>query len=70
MSDRFEFEQKIMDCWGICEDIDTLYRMSDIRGMSEDELANALLGLKTVYGMKFEILFDIFEQMIKEGKIK
>jgi len=70
MSDRFEFEQKIMDCWGICEDIDTLYRMSDIREMSEDELANALLGLKTVYGMKFEILFDIFEQMVREGKIK
>ena len=70
MASRFEFEQQIMDCWGICEDIDTLYRMSDIREMSEDELANALLGLKTVYGMKFELLFDMFERLIKEGKLQ
>lgn len=70
MMDRFDFEQQIMDCWGVCDDINTLYRMSDIRTMSEDELANALLGLKTVYQMKFEVLFDMFESMIKEGKIK
>ena len=70
MTDRFEFEQQIMDCWGVTDDIDTLYKLSDIREMSEDELANALLGLKTVYQMKFELLFDMFEQMIKDGKIK
>lgn len=70
MSGRFEFEQQIMDCWGVCEDIGTLAKMEDIRELSQDELANALLGLKTVYQMKFEILFDMFERMIKEGKIK
>lgn len=70
MSDRFEFEQQIMDCWGVCDDMGTLFKMEDIRELSQDELANALLGLKTVYQMKFEILFDMFERMIKEGKIK
>lgn len=70
MSDRFDFEQQIMKCWNVCEDIDAIYRMSDIRAMSEDELANALLGLKTMYNLKFEVLFDMFESMIKEGKIK
>ena len=70
MTDRFEFEQQIMDCWGVTDDIDTLYKLSDIRTISEDEMANALLGLKTVYQMKFELLFDTFEQLIKDGKIK
>ena len=70
MTQRFDFEQQIMDCWGVCEDINTLYKMSDIRTMSEDEMANALLGLQTLYQMKFELLFDTFEKMIQNGQIK
>lgn len=69
MTDRFDFEQQIMDCWGVCEDINTLYKMSDIRTMSDDELSNALLGLQTLYQMKFELLFDTFEQMVKDRRI-
>jgi hypothetical protein len=68
-TDRFDFEQQIMDCWGVCEDINTLYKLSDIRTMSDDELSNALLGLQTLYQMKFELLFDTFEQMVKDGRI-
>lgn len=66
---RFDFEQQIMDCWNVCDDIGTIYKMSDLREMSEDELANALLGLKTLYQLKFEQLFHTFEIMVKEGKI-
>lgn len=68
--DRFDFEQQIMDCWGVCEDIKTITKMHDIRQMSEDELVNAMIGIETIYQMKFEILFDMFESMIKDGKIK
>jgi hypothetical protein len=70
MTNRLDFEQQIMDCWSVCEDIDTLYKMSDIRQISEDELANALLGLKTLYQMKFELLFNTFEVLLREDKIK
>ena len=59
-----------MDCWGVCEDIKSIYRMNDIRALSEDELLNAMIGLETIYQMKFEVLFDMFEQMIKNGQIK
>jgi hypothetical protein len=44
--------------------------MHDIRALSEDELLNAMIGLETIYQMKFEILFNMFEAMIKNGQIK
>lgn len=69
-TDRFDLEQQIMSCWNICEDIKAIYKMTDMRQLSEDELLNAMIGLETIYQMKFEILFDMFERMIKNGQIK
>lgn len=69
-TDRFDMEQQIMTCWNICEDIKAITRMHDIRALSEDELLNAMIGLETIYQMKFEILFDMFEKMNKNGQIK
>jgi hypothetical protein len=70
VNSRFVFEQQIMDCWGVCDDIKTIAQITDIRDMSHDELLNILIGLQTLYQMKFEILFNTFEQMIQEGQIK
>ena len=70
MTNRFDFEQQIMNCWSVCEDIDALYKQFGLREMSQDEIQNCLLGLKTLYQIKFEQLFAMFEDMIKEGKLK
>jgi len=70
IKDRFDLEQAIMNCWNITEDIKLISQMNDIRELSEDERMNALLGLETLYNMKFEILFDGFTRMIKDGQIK
>ena len=67
---KFDFEQQIMDCWGVCDDIKTITKIHDLHGLSEDQLMNALIGLETMYQMKFEILFDMFERLIKEGNLK
>jgi hypothetical protein len=71
MTDRFDFEQKIMQCWSVVEDIKTLNeQIQDFPGtMTADQVANYLLGLETIYQVKFEQLFDMFEQMIREKKI-
>ena len=69
MTNRFDFEQQIMNCWSVCEDIDTLYKQLGLREMSQDEIQNCLLGLKTLYRIKFEQLFAMFEDMIKEGNL-
>lgn len=71
-SKRFDLEQLILGCWSITEDIETLrYAMLDREeAMSEDEIDNYLLGLKSIYHAKFARLFDLFESMISTGDIK
>jgi hypothetical protein len=69
MTDRFDLEQQIMNCWNVVDDIKMVQAMTDLRPLSEDELANALLGLQTLYQMKFEVLFNTFEKLIKEQKL-
>ena len=68
-ANRFDFEQNIMKCWNVTEDIDLAYRSIMDKDMSTDSVANLLLGIKTVYDLRFEELFAQFEKMIEEGKI-
>lgn len=69
MVDRFDLEQDIMKCWNVTEDIDLLYRNVMEKDLSTDDVANALLGMKTLYEMKFEEMFNHFETLIREKKI-
>lgn len=71
MSDRFDLEQGILKCWNVTEDIDSLYtRVLESEEMSVDEISNYLLGLKSIYDVKFDQLFKTFETLVHEGKIK
>jgi hypothetical protein len=60
---RFEFEQQLLDCWNITSDIKLLNEMhQDKPGqMSHADVANYLLGLETIYNVKFDKLFKMFE---------
>ena len=63
---QFDLEQQIMTCWGIIDDIKCLNKIADMRQVTEDERQNYLLGLETIYQAKFEVLWDTFEQFVKE----
>jgi hypothetical protein len=72
--DRFDLEQGIMKCWGIIEDIRLLNKnvlegMPDGGELTTDDVSNYLLGLETIYEMKFNDLFHIFSTLIAEKKI-
>lgn len=57
---QFDFEQQIMDCWSVCEDLQTA---ADT--VEEGTSAHAILvGLRHLYHAKFEKLFDIFEDSL------
>ena len=60
---RFDFEQLLLDCWHITSDIKLLNeKHQDKPGqMSHDDVANYLLGLETIYEIKFNKLFEMFE---------
>lgn len=59
MSNRFDLEEAIMRCWNVTED---LKLVSEVQNPVEYVEA-----LQKVYEQKFENLFNIFEQCIKQG---
>lgn len=66
VKDRFDFEQQIMKCWSVCDDIDELYEAVLERDMTPDEISNVLLGMKELYSLKFQTLMEGFENVIHE----
>jgi hypothetical protein len=74
MTDRFDLEQQIMNCWNIIEDIKLLDKNvleGKIEGgeMTNDEISNYLLGLESIYDLKFTQLFDTFSTLVNSRKI-
>lgn len=67
-SDRFELEQLILRCWGITEDIDLIVRQLD--QASVEGTRSHLEGLKVLCSLRFEALFDLFENMVREKQIR
>jgi len=64
--DRFDLEQEIVGCWNILEDI----RLMRERFEFDDREDNYLLGLQSIYGERFEELFQTFEELIHKGDCK
>jgi hypothetical protein len=61
MSDRFEFEQEILECWKITNDLQMYIDQS-----ASIETTKILIDY---YERKFQKVWDTFETMIKDGKI-
>ena len=69
MTDEMQdLEQHIMECWKLVDDVKLLYEqvMDKALHKDQDRLANALLGLHTIYGMKFERAFNIYEKVLEQ----
>ena len=62
----FDLEQEIMKAWHVVDDIQLLNENVMETNMSRDEIANALVGLESIYNMRFIKLFDMFEDLCKE----
>jgi hypothetical protein len=63
---QFDMEQQIMTCWNVCEDLDTLMEGVLERDMTRDRITNALMGMKELYQLKFETLFENFEALCRD----
>lgn len=68
MTDRFDLEQKIMDCSRVVEDLELLFGRTCEEQMDLNEVTNITLGLKVLYSHRFQELFDTFEALIRERK--
>lgn len=66
--DRFDLEQEIMSCWHIVEDLQVLLDKWD--STTEDEKLNIIIGLSSLYQLKFDAMFNTFEQCIRKEEFK
>ena len=60
MTDRFDLEQQILDCWKITDDIP----MMEAQGANTADMTS----LACVYEYKFKQLWQTFETMCREGQ--
>ena len=70
MTDRFDLEQAIL--WADMDrDLNLLFdRVCNGPELSQDDMANALLGLITLNGLRHERLWNIFEDMCHQKMFK
>lgn len=72
MKDRFDLEQQILECWNVTNDIKhvTEYVLdAPLEPNREDKISNMLIGIEELYNLKFQKLFETFEQLIAEKKV-
>ena len=64
MNTRIDLESAIMVAWQTADDIELLYKHhgDHPKPMTEDEVGNALLGLKIMHDMRMEALMDTYCQ--------
>ena len=70
MTKLYELEPHIMDCWSVCNDLESVFRQigDGERYPTPDEMMNALMGMQQLYQWKFEQLFFKYEQIHKEQR--
>lgn len=64
MNNKIDLESAIMKAWQIVDDLDTFYRYHGDaeKPMTEDEVANTLLGLKQIQEMRMWELMDTYSR--------
>jgi len=72
-SDRFDFEQQIQKCWLVTDDIYELAEGVLEHNLTTDQITNVLFGMKEMYELKFNKLWDMFEtvmmELVRENKM-
>ena len=70
MSDRFDLEQHLLDCWKVTDDVAMVCdHVLNEETLDRDKISNALLGLQTIYDMKFEKAWSSFENLVRNKEI-
>jgi len=66
--DRFNLEEEIMNAWQTKEDLDAVTEriMEDTVFMTEDQIANVLIGLSELHETRMKKLWKVFETMIRQ----
>jgi hypothetical protein len=68
---RGNLEEAIKEAWQTQSDVKLVFeRVMDGYGdLTEDEVANALIGIEALMEMRFLKLWEVYEQMLEENVI-
>jgi hypothetical protein len=72
MKNRFDFEELMMQCWHVTDDIDTIKNYAgecNMRPLEQDVLLNMLIGVREVYNQRFAHLTEMFSTMVQRGAV-
>ena len=75
MSDRFDFEQQIVKCWSVVDDLKELDEgfFEGWMEFNQDEVSNHILAVANLYDVKFNKLWNLFETVymdtVRENKM-
>ena len=66
--DRFDLESAIQTVWNTKDDLEliTQQMVDGPETMTEDELANVMIGLSELHDIRCKKLFSVFETMLRE----
>ena len=65
-SDRFDFEQQIVRCWSVVDDLKELDEglFEGWLEFDKDNVSNHILGVANTYDVKFHRLWNLFETVV------
>lgn len=68
-----DLEEAIFHCWNIVDELkSTICMMDEHPGAAEeaiDSVSNVLIGLYTLYDHKFKLLFNAYEQFLRDNRV-
>jgi len=65
---RFDLEQEIMGCWNVVDELKLLVDKWD--SITEDDKLNIIIGMASLYQLKFDIMFNTFEDCVHRREFK
>jgi len=75
MYDRFDFEQQIVKCWSVVDDLKYLDEglFEGWLSFTQDDVSNQILAVANLYDVKFNKLWNLFESvhmdLVRENKM-
>lgn len=68
MSDRFDFEQQIVRCWSVVDDLKELDEglFEGWLDFDKDNVSNHILAVANTYDVKFNKLWSLFESTMMD----
>ena len=70
MNTRFELEQALQELWQISEDLQLVVENIINGDMADEEVANTLIGLRSIHLLRCQKTDYIFEELISNGSLQ